>query len=181
VEYDITFEDTVRMMFIDCIWMGVLAWYLANVLPSEFGLQRPWYFVILPSYWLSCFRSKTVVESYEKVSSNDVPVEAVTPDLAAQVTNNRCVDIRGLYKVFNTNSGVKVAVDGLNLTMYSGQITALLGHNGAGKSTAISMLTGLIPVDGGTAIIEGHSISTDMELIRQNLGVCPQHDIVSRP
>ena len=36
----------------------------------------------------------------------------------------------------------KVAVNELNLTMYEGQITALLGHNGAGKTTTMSILTG---------------------------------------
>jgi ABC-type multidrug transport system ATPase subunit len=46
------------------------------------------------------------------------------------------------------------------------------------QSTAIGILTGLIPPDGGTAIIEGRDISTDMLEIRKNLGVCPQHDIL---
>ena len=54
-------------------------------------------------------------------------------------------------KVFSTVAGPKVAVDGLNLRMYSGQITALLGHNGAGKTTTISMITGLIKPSSGTA------------------------------
>ena len=36
----------------------------------------------------------------------------------------------------------KVAVNGLSLNMYDGQITALLGHNGAGRTTTISILTG---------------------------------------
>ena len=40
------------------------------------------------------------------------------------------------------------------------------------------MLTGLIPIDGGTAVIEGHDVRTDMSAIRKNLGVCPQHDIL---
>jgi ABC-type multidrug transport system ATPase subunit len=40
----------------------------------------------------------------------------------------------GLSKEFSTPTGIKKAVDDLNLTMYSGQITALLGHNGAGES-----------------------------------------------
>jgi ATP-binding cassette, subfamily A (ABC1), member 3 len=51
-----------------------------------------------------------------------------------------CLKIRELRKEF----GDKVAVNNLSMTMYSGQIFALLGHNGAGKTTTISMLTGLI-------------------------------------
>lgn len=48
--------------------------------------------------------------------------------------------VRGLKKTF----GKKQAVRGVDLTMYSGQIFALLGHNGAGKTTTLSMLTGLL-------------------------------------
>jgi ABC-type multidrug transport system ATPase subunit len=40
------------------------------------------------------------------------------------------------------------------------------------------MLTGLIPIDQGSAIIEGHNLMTEMDMVRQNLGVCPQHDIL---
>lgn len=40
------------------------------------------------------------------------------------------------------------------------------------------MLTGLIPIDGGSAVIEGHDVSTQIADIRKNLGVCPQHDIL---
>lgn len=47
--------------------------------------------------------------------------------------------MRGLRKEFDTPDGVKKAVDGVDLTMYEGQIFALLGHNGAGKTTTISM------------------------------------------
>lgn len=47
----------------------------------------------------------------------------------------RCfVTFAGLTKEYkNSTGGSKLAVDSLDLTMYSGQITALLGHNGAGK------------------------------------------------
>ncbi len=56
----------------------------------------------------------------------------------------RCMEVKGLKKEFDTPDGVKRAVDGLNLAMFEGQITCLLGHNGAGKSTTISMLTGVL-------------------------------------
>eukprot|EP01038_Epipyxis_sp_PR26KG_P008312 gene8312-11246_t len=187
-ENPVTFQDVLNMMFIDTIWMGFLAWYIAQIWPSEFGTHKPWYFLFLPSYWFSTFSyilsplTGTTVAIHSKDhqddSNSNVPVEPVTENLAAQIGAKTCVDIQNLYKEFNTATGKKVAVDGLNLTMYSGQITALLGHNGAGKTTAISVLTGLIPPDGGTAIIEGLDVRKDLSSIRQNLGVCPQHDIL---
>ena len=68
----------------------------------------------------------------------------------------------------------KVAVDNLSLGIDGQGCFALLGPNGAGKTTTISMLTGLIPPDGGDATIDGLSIRSDMVAIRQALGVCPQ-------
>ncbi|CAM9298668.1 unnamed protein product, partial [Discosporangium mesarthrocarpum] len=46
-----------------------------------------------------------------------------------------------------------VAVKGLDLDLYEGQISVLLGHNGAGKSTSISMITGITPPTSGEAFI----------------------------
>ena len=69
-------------------------------------------------------------------------------------------------------------MDNLYLNMYQDQITVLLGHNGAGKTTTISMLVGLFPPTSGDAIINGYSILTDMERIRQSLGLCPQHNVL---
>ena len=190
-----TFQDVINMMFIDTFWMSFLAWYVDKIWPSEFGTQKPWYFVFLPSYWLaeihalcSCLMGRkrgqrTALRVVSPVEADGpietASVEMVTENLTAQIDNKTCVDIVDLYKEFDTpQGGKKTAVNKLNLTMYSGQITALLGHNGAGKTTTIAMLTGLIPPDGGTAIIEGFDINEDMDEIRRNLGVCPQHDIL---
>jgi ATP-binding cassette subfamily A (ABC1) protein 3 len=85
------------------------------------------------------------------------------------------VQIRDLRKVY---SGGKVAVEGLTLDLYEDHITALLGHNGAGKSTTISMLTGLIRPSSGDALIWGHSIRQDMNNIRRTIGVCPQQNVL---
>ena len=72
----------------------------------------------------------------------------------------------------------KLAVDRLSLNMYQDQITALLGHNGAGKTTTMSILTGLFTPTSGDAVINKHSILTEMDTIRQNLGLCPQHNVL---
>ena len=53
-----------------------------------------------------------------------------------------------------------------------------LGHNGAGKSTTIAMLTGLTSVSSGDCTIYGHRLSTGLNSIRQFTGICPQHNII---
>lgn len=62
--------------------------------------------------------------------------------------------------------------------MYKGQITALLGHNGAGKTTTMSILTGLYPPTEGKAYINELNVVDDIDLIRNNLGICPQHNVL---
>jgi len=64
----------------------------------------------------------------------------------------------------------------LQMNIYSGQITALLGHNGAGKTTTISMLTGMLSPTSGYAKVGGKDIRTNMNGIRQGIGICLQHD-----
>jgi len=179
----VTFRDCLNMMFIDAIYLGFFTWYVDKIWPSEYGTHEPFYFIFDPYYWgkaLGVYTApKNVSSATSHVSSESVNVELVSENLSAQFEEKTCVDIRNLRKEFVTPQGIcKVAVNGLNLTMFQGQITALLGHNGAGKTTAIAMLTGLISPDGGTAVIEGKDIREDMSEIRKNLGVCPQHDIL---
>lgn len=85
------------------------------------------------------------------------------------------VKIRDLKKVY---PGGKVAVENLSLEVYEDHITALLGHNGAGKSTTISMLTGLIGPTGGDAHIWGHSIRDNMNDIRRYLHLVHKVDSI---
>ncbi|KAI2474174.1 ATP binding cassette (ABC) protein subfamily A member, partial [Diabrotica virgifera virgifera] len=73
-----------------------------------------------------------------------------------------------------------VALDGINLSIYEGQITAILGHNGAGKTTLFNILTGLSSPSSGRAFIYGRDVrnTNDMNKIRKMTGICPQHDIL---
>ena len=57
--------------------------------------------------------------------------------------------------------------------MYENQIFALLGHNGAGKSTTISMLTGLIEKSQGEASCYDVNLFEEMDEVREFMGVCP--------
>ena len=89
--------------------------------------------------------------------------------------DSQTLKVRNLRKVFSNS---KVAVDNTSMTLYSGQIYALLGHNGAGKTTTISMLTGLLEPSGGQAELNGIDIFKDLDYLRHNLGVCPQHNVL---
>jgi ABC-2 type transport system ATP-binding protein len=56
--------------------------------------------------------------------------------------------------------GDKVAVENLNLRIAAGEVYSLLGHNGAGKTTAIKMLVGLMRPDSGTVHVGGFDVVT---------------------
>jgi ATP-binding cassette subfamily A (ABC1) protein 3 len=70
------------------------------------------------------------------------------------------------------------AVNGLNLKMYADQIFVLLGHNGAGKSSTISVLTGLYEPTEGEAEVFGIDMFKEFRKVREILGICPQFDII---
>jgi ABC-2 type transport system ATP-binding protein len=66
------------------------------------------------------------------------------------------------------------AVSGISFSVAEGEIFGLLGPNGAGKSTLIRMMTTLIPLTSGKAIVAGHDVSKDSDEVRGIIGVIPQ-------
>jgi ABC-2 type transport system ATP-binding protein len=66
------------------------------------------------------------------------------------------------------------AVKGVNFAVREGEIFGLLGPNGAGKSTLIRMMTTLIPVTSGKALVGGHDVAKDPDDVRRMIGVIPQ-------
>ncbi|MFC2469249.1 MAG: ABC transporter ATP-binding protein [Negativicutes bacterium] len=92
------------------------------------------------------------------------------------------IEIRGLRKVFQhkdaqNRTADKVAVEGLNLTVETGEVFGLLGPNGAGKTTTIRMLTMLARPTSGTILYDGKRIDDEKEAraIKQMIGVVPQN------
>lgn len=73
----------------------------------------------------------------------------------------------------------KTAVDCLNLTVEQGELYALLGVNGAGKSTTIKMLSCLVPATSGDALLNGNSIIKDTQKVKQIINVSPQETAVA--
>jgi ABC-2 type transport system ATP-binding protein len=70
--------------------------------------------------------------------------------------------------------GAFEAVRGISFEVADGEIFGLLGPNGAGKSTLIRMMTTLLPVTSGKAIIAGHDVSREADAVRRTIGVIPQ-------
>lgn len=71
------------------------------------------------------------------------------------------------------------AVKGLNLEINQGELFSLLGVNGAGKTTAIKMLTCLTKPTESDALVGGYSIVRDPEQVKRRIGVSPQETAVA--
>jgi len=66
------------------------------------------------------------------------------------------------------------ALDGLSLEIAAGTVVAMLGRNGAGKSTTVKILTTLARPDSGTATVAGHDVAGDAEAVRHAVGLVGQ-------
>jgi ABC-2 type transport system ATP-binding protein len=79
------------------------------------------------------------------------------------------VEVSGLRVEF----GPVVAVDGIDLTVRSGGSLSLVGRNGAGKSTTLRALAGVLPATAGSITISGVSAQVDPAAVRARVGYCP--------
>lgn len=82
------------------------------------------------------------------------------------------IRVQQLIKVWSSTG--ERAVDEMSLEAYVGQVTVLLGHNGAGKSTTFSMICGLIAPTSGSVLVRDFDIEKQRTLCRRYIGLCPQ-------
>src|SRR5262249_60272945 len=85
------------------------------------------------------------------------------------------LELRGLTKRF---PGV-VALDDASLTVRRGEIHAVIGQNGAGKSTMINVLSGMLQPDGGEIVLAGKPAEIDSTRAAIDLGVATGHQELS--
>ncbi|XP_013169431.1 PREDICTED: ATP-binding cassette sub-family A member 3-like isoform X2 [Papilio xuthus] len=159
------FGHVVIMLLVDCLLYMLIALYLEKVLPGPYGVAQPWYFPFMREFW--CPQKKHVPDDHIDEDSNIIKEkDPLGHEIGVKITN--------LTKVYGNN----VAVNNLNLNLYQDQITVLLGHNGAGKSTTISMITGNVEVTRGTVWVAGYDVRQHLNEARANLGLCPQHNVL---
>ena len=80
------------------------------------------------------------------------------------------IKVNNLTKVF----GKFTAVDNINFDVKEGEIFGFLGANGAGKSTTIRMLIGILEPTSGDALVSGYSIKNQSDLVKKNIGYMSQ-------
>jgi ABC-2 type transport system ATP-binding protein len=80
------------------------------------------------------------------------------------------IEIRGLAKSFGDNR----VLTGVDLAVTEGTIFALLGSNGAGKTTIVKILSTLLKADGGTATVNGFDVATQAAKVRESISLTGQ-------
>lgn len=98
---------------------------------------------------------------------NPPPIERANADKTA---SENVIEVEHLVKAFGTFR----AVNDISFTVKKGEIFGFLGANGAGKSTAMHMLTGLSQPTSGKGSVGGYDISTEYEQIKRNIGYMSQ-------
>ena len=91
-------------------------------------------------------------------------------DNDGQQVNENVIEVEHLVKAFGTFH----AVDDISFTVKRGEIFGFLGANGAGKTTAMHMLTGLNQPTSGTGRVAGFDIRTEYEQIKRHIGYMSQ-------
>ncbi|CAB3398654.1 unnamed protein product [Caenorhabditis bovis] len=183
---NLTFAHAWLMLVVDGIILMIFTWYMEAVFPGGEGVpQKPWFFV-LPSYWFPYGKHQQVSPILQNEMRFGIDEDHVR--LETEPNMEPTINVVNLSKTYGTSlfkklfdckfgkSGEKKAVRNLNLKMYPGQCTVLLGHNGAGKSTTFSMLTGVGSPSDGTAYINNYDVRTSIPSIRKQMGLCPQYN-----
>ncbi|KAF4012943.1 hypothetical protein G4228_003028 [Cervus hanglu yarkandensis] len=168
---------TLMMLILNSIFYILLAVYLDQVIPGEFGLRRSSFYFLKPSYWSKSKRNYK--ELSEGNMNGNVSFSEIVEPVSSEFIGKEAIRISGIQKTHRKKGENVEALRSLSFDIYEGQITALLGHSGTGKSTLMNILCGLCPPSDGFASIYGHRVSEIDEMFeaRKMIGICPQLDI----
>jgi ATP-binding cassette subfamily A (ABC1) protein 3 len=154
-----TFFET---FLFDSVLYFLLFMYFDQIMPDSFGVKKKWYFCLQ-----RCASRRSVEQSplnlehisfvSDHLSTTDTSRVLIDSDDSSSAmhhehfenaeNNKRSVTIEHISKTFGSVS--EKVIDDLSLMIYEKQVYCLLGHNGAGKTTMINILTGILNFDGG--------------------------------
>eukprot|EP00028_Trichosphaerium_sp_Am-I-7-wt_P002712 CAMPEP_0168530186 /NCGR_PEP_ID=MMETSP0405-20121227/14482_1 /TAXON_ID=498012 /ORGANISM="Trichosphaerium sp, Strain Am-I-7 wt" /LENGTH=461 /DNA_ID=CAMNT_0008554309 /DNA_START=766 /DNA_END=2151 /DNA_ORIENTATION=- len=169
-------------LYISAIVYYVLFLYLDQVLPKKFGVPR---------HPLFCF--PTSVQCGKKVFKQGEEAPLLRTDGAGNRDTDVVMEakkvssgdydsayplvIQNLTKIYAAKPP-KRALNNMSLAVPEGECFGLLGENGAGKTTMLSILTGLYQPTSGLAWVGGFDIRNNIDKVQRVMGMCPQFDIL---
>jgi len=184
--------DSYYYLLMDIAFYYLLTVYFDQIIPNEYGISRHPLYFLFPSYWgFGITKNQRNVDWLNKLKKNSGGIVIDGEDEAVKLEREQAlseeywpavklVNIRKVFRnsIFYKSATDKIAVKDTCLTFQEGKLLALLGQNGAGKSTTMNILSGLTRSSAGDALIFGYSVRTQMSQINKIMGVCPQHDIL---
>jgi ABC-type multidrug transport system ATPase subunit/pSer/pThr/pTyr-binding forkhead associated (FHA) protein len=90
------------------------------------------------------------------------------------------LDAFGVSRIVPTPSGPLTILDDVSISVYPGEMVALMGPSGAGKSTMLEVLTGQRPANHGSVTVNGCDLHSNFEQFKDQIGYVPQDDIMHR-
>uniref|UniRef100_A0A2D4LJI6 Cholesterol transporter ABCA5 n=3 Tax=Micrurus TaxID=8634 RepID=A0A2D4LJI6_9SAUR len=167
----------ILLLALDSVLYLLLAVYLDQVIPGEYGLRRHFFFFLKPSFWSK--RTKNYKELYESNINGNLDFNEIIEPVSSEFQGKEAIRINCVQKSFVKKDETVEALKNLSFDIYEGQITALLGHSGTGKTTLMNILCGLCPPSDGFASIYGYRVSEIDEMLdaRKITGVCQQIDV----
>ncbi|CAF1266993.1 unnamed protein product [Rotaria sp. Silwood1] len=143
-----------------------LIWYFEKIFPGEYGIGLSWNFPFSIEYWKSILLNKNISDQTLKYLSYKY----------SDNENIIIVQVESIRKDFPQTN--RTVINNISFNLYQNQITTLIGHNGAGKTTIMNMLCGIIEQTDGTIKICNYDTRYNMDSIRKIISYCPQYDIL---
>lgn len=88
------------------------------------------------------------------------------------------LSVRGLDRTISNRGGDITLLDGVEFTVFSGEVIALVGPSGAGKTTLLNAIAGIAPPDRGDVLLDRSDFHAMLASDRSMVGIVPQEDVV---
>uniref|UniRef100_A0A914ZJC1 ABC transporter domain-containing protein n=3 Tax=Parascaris univalens TaxID=6257 RepID=A0A914ZJC1_PARUN len=176
-----TVAHAMAMMLVDCLLYAFIA-LIIDTICSSGRTTNFWRSLRLKTFFKVAegnFRRLFRMDSCSSLSTCDSTSEVRHGDWfeADPEGEEIFVTLEGISKKFG-HGAREYALRDLSLNLYKNEVTALLGHNGAGKTTAMNIITGMIAPTSGLVTIAGRPIRNKKDVLNVSLGTCPQHNVL---
>ncbi|XP_049669091.1 ATP-binding cassette sub-family A member 9-like isoform X2 [Accipiter gentilis] len=172
------FFNLYLILSLDSVLYLLLAIYFDKVLPGKYGAPYPPSFFLRPSYWFKPRSGYTGVRAGSESNHGPIPSNNTEP-MPPGFDGKEAIRLNNIKKIYKKKDKRTEALRGVSLNIYEGQITALLGHSGSGKTALLHVLSGFSKPSAGSATIYNYKVSEvqDMEGIQAMIGICPQFNL----